>query len=469
MSWIAICLSLALCQDPEPAERGRLDVVTLKSGGRLEGRILEETPSFLRIRLDEGTVVGFEKKRLSTIARAAGPVAGEPVTAALEPRDQWFVLHDGEGRAVGWLHATVTANAKGQIRLGEEWQFHQGRETTEVTVLEVANRDLTPQTCFYHERTRLPDQRIVRERVVQGTVEGERLIVDTRAAGRRQRHTYPFPVGSTFSLLAIEALRQDPEAAGLGVGHRLFDAASAELVSRLFSTHRWRRTKWNGKVVTVRELVTSYGAATNTEWLDASSGTMRREVNGPSLVALPVDAPRARRSAKYARSVGGNSFRAEQDKKFGMWLPNPAWQFHGEPETGRVSARAELEGANALLLRLDHVDGDLLLDSVADSVHRWLSLVTPGFALEDRERTRLRDREAVLLRGAYYIGKSSSPKRQQCEVYVFRVDGKAMALSLAAPEEGFERMRPDFVRIREAVELHPQSVEPVLQGPLVKR
>src|SRR5262245_11041927 len=131
--WCAV-----LCQDPQvptpaatPADQtaadaaaatAHLDQVELVGGEVLEGRIVLQRSNYLEIELGPGAVVGFRTTNVVAIRPGAG-AAVAAVAAPLPQRDEWFALHDGSGKAVGWLHSTATPATDGSIALQEEWEF----------------------------------------------------------------------------------------------------------------------------------------------------------------------------------------------------------------------------------------------------------------------------------------------------------------------------------------------------------
>lgn len=450
MHCLALLLSLAAVQDPQPASVSTADVVILENGARLEGTILEETPVYVRMQLGDDTIVGFERSRLATIERGTVVPGTEARRAALPAVDSWFVLHDADGKAVGWLHHTVVAEAHGGVRLGEEWQFRCGDQLTELTILEVADATLAPVSCFVHERTRHGDRKILHERVVRGTVEGEHLIVERRTLKNHDRTVYSFPAQARFLLTALEELRQEPDAAGRGVARRIYDPLHEEVVDTLFTTDRQRRVEWQGRVVRVRELVTTQGGIENREWL-SDRGVLRREINGANLVALETGADLARSHAEAGRSVSPASFRTAGEH-LGMWLPNPAWRF-ADGAADHIAASDPLSGAAACLLTMDQLDPGVVLDTAADTVVRWLRLVHRGFEVAERQRVELRGNHAVLLRGGFPLVQSGVHVEHRAEVYVFAKDGATMVLCLTAPSREFATASADLYRIRDSIEL----------------
>src|SRR5690606_21658211 len=170
-------------------------------------------------------------------APAAEQEEASPAAApVLASRDEWFVLHDGEGRCVGTLHATLRGpepDGSAGIRLAEEWDFVTERGRTQVTRLETLAEDGTPSTCFYHERTQHPGERHPRdERLVRGTyAEGVLKVVRTTDKGSAHRE-YSVGPGLAFPLHLHELLRQRPGLTGSQGARVVYDSATEELIQR---------------------------------------------------------------------------------------------------------------------------------------------------------------------------------------------------------------------------------------------
>ena len=161
------------------------------------------------------------------------------------------------------------------------------------------------------------------------------------------------------------------------------------------------------------------------------------------------------------------AIRTERNGRFAMWLPNPMWQFSEEETEGQITARASLYDASVSLVLFDQVDADVALESAADTMLRWFRLVQPRFQLEGRSRVPVRDTEGILLQGFYMqVGDGRVPVAHTCEIHVMRVGGVVLALCCQAPKRLFGQLESDFERVLKSLELHPESLEPPLQGPL---
>ena len=453
----ALLLSLALVQvpdDPVTPPPPPSVVIELKTGGRIEGEVTLETADYLELRTGPGTTIGFERSKIASIERGSTAPARASEPAPLRPRDEWFVLHDAEGRMVGRLHSTLTFDADDRLRIGEEWEFRGDKNTTEVTLLEVVRKDLAPVSCVYHERVRRPgDGRVEKERLVRGTIDGDQLIVDKTSSDHEERTTYSAPPDLRFPLSLLESLRQRRSWIA-AESHDVFDPRTEQFEHREFSPTR-RRVAWHDAIVDVREVTHKEAQRESNEWLDASSHTLRREVNGPALVAIPVDKAPGPSSDAPRDPVFPPTVVADASGRFGLWLPQPSWRAVPAAEPGRVVVREAIHEASACLMTLDHLDQGVLVDSAADDVLRWLRIVKKDLTVTERANTRVRDRAAVRLCAEYAEDRPGESKRSRMEVYVFPLGSTFLALCFDAPAWEFDAVRADFARILDSVDLCP--------------
>jgi hypothetical protein len=477
MTILASALTLLVCQVPgSPAPAGG-DVIRLDVGTELEGTIRKETDDYVEIELADGSVIGLDKKRAvaivrSAVARASAADVRPSDALAKGPEDRWFTLHDGHGERVGWLHATVAPAEDGSLRIGEEWSFDGGDATTEVTRLEVVDADGRPRSCFYHERVRTAgagESRVTSQRVVRGVVDAGRLEVVSRstAGGPSATHqTYEFPDGARFPLEARAQLRRSGAPARAEITHRVFDPGSATWTSTTWEVGRQRAVEWNGSRIIVRELVEADGRGRNAEWLDGAAGTLRREINGPALVATAADQATATAARATAPARREPAFAADAAGKFAMWLPNPTWRFDA-PAHGQLTARCDLHDASVSLVLLDQLRSEDLLETAADGVERWLRLLHPDLRVASRTATTTRRTPAIRIRADYERQSPGSSQRRVADVVVFElVDGMRVACCADAPRDVLPQLTEDIACILERIELHREGFAPTAQGPL---
>lgn len=454
MSWIPELTLLLALQGPQTADAGAasLDVIELQGGGRIEGVVVVETDDYIEIEIGSDTVVGFERSRIASLERGVANAPDARASLALAPRDDWFVLHDADGVVVGRLHCTVTTDDEGRIRIGEEWSFGDAGESTEITRLEVLTGELSPLSTFYRERRRrVFDGRAVVERVVRGEVSDGSLVVEKKTLRDHERRVYEWREGLHFPLGATEQLRQTSDGE---MRVDVFDAQTEAFVSRVFEVVD-RRVDWRGEVRRVRELRHRANGQPNWEWLDAQGKTLRREVNGQGLVAVPVGPELSQNYVNASEPVFPASYILETGERFALWMPTPSWRAEEEPELGRVTLHESVHGGSACLLVLDQLDSDVMLDTAADTVDRWLRVVKPGLRAAVQARAKVRERRAVRLSATYVEPRVGAPVPYRTDVYVFELGEVFVALCFDAPEEGYDALQADFDRMLATVDLHP--------------
>lgn len=464
------CCPLLCPQDPLPeVPPAHGDIIRLKLGTEFAGRITSQTEDFVMIELGPGNVVGFAMEQVDAIVRGAAALRATPELPAplawFRARDDWFVLHDAAGRGVGTLHETATRDEEGRIRLGEEWRFFAREGRTDVTRLEVVGEDGVPVSSFVHERSLDRDERVRDERIVRAVVGERQIVVTARSLRGEDRRSYDFGTGTRFPLELRAVLRAREAGAVLTEAHPVFDVLGERFHSEPWSFGALRRVPGSrGDAERVREIATPQGR----EWLDAAGATLRREINGPALVAVPCaesDRQRLAQSDQFPPALV-----SEPGGSFAMWLPSPAWAFEAGETDGQLSAVHRTEDAAVSLVRFDHLDAALALPSATDAVLRWLALVQPGLQVIERSTVALRGVTAERVR-ARYDGRdprTGAPLQYESLVHVVRAGDRWFAACGSAPRSLFAQVEDDLIWIAERFELAVEGFSAEPRGPLRK-
>lgn len=467
-------LFVACCQDPAPsapAPQAPLDVVELKNGDVLHGRVLVAIDGFVEIEVEAGARVGFSSGQVAAIRR--GVAVAPSVQTIVAPRREWFVVHDAVGAAVGWLAASVAHRPDGGFGVQEEYEFHDGERRYQVTALATADSGGAPVSAYFRERITEPtlgavplpggdaggqQERVVDERIVEAECRGDALVVTRIDRHGRRERTLPWSPTHSFPLLARTLARARRATVARA---ELFDPAGEELVVRSYDGSRLRSIARDGKVVQITEVRESGNGPRNHEWVDANARTLRRELAGPALVAVAADAEPARRSL----GATAPAVVAEAGNAFGLWVPNPAWTPATELPAGSLALHCETHGASATLLRIDHLEPGAALDSAVEAVANAFRLTHPGAQIVARRHGRLRDRASAQLVATWKLGKE--PMR--ATVDVAPLADTHVVFTCAAPERAWEELAADFDFLRAGVEFAPQALQPRLQGPLARK
>jgi hypothetical protein len=457
MVFFATLVSLTVLLPQEPAtSRPMRDRVLLHNGSSLEGTISVQTKDYVEVRLDDGTMVGFERKIVASIEsrEAEAQAAPGPRPGQVTPRDHWFLLHDGEGALRGRLHETLTVGE--EVRIGEEWSFATEKGLTEITLLEVLGGDLQPLSCFVHERTHdNTGERMTSERVVRAHVRAGRLEVATQTLTGGEQRSYEMLPKTAFPLTARERIRRQLVEPGQG-NMQVFDLRSEEMRDLVWQIGPHRKVSDGKKVLDVRELKTSWGNVENVEWLDAAGTCIRREVSGPALVAVPTSGETARGVVKYGGPLREGAIRKEKQGRFGLWLPNPSWRADGEVQDGQVLVRNEIEDATVDLVLLEHLDKGLGLESVGDAVMRWLKLLRPDLKIEKRSRGAVRAWPAVSIEACFARNVGGPGDARKSRTWVFVAHGKTLAMTCESSARPSPALEADLARMLQMADVAPR-------------
>ncbi|MBM3973977.1 MAG: DUF1795 domain-containing protein [Planctomycetes bacterium] len=466
-------LLIACCQDPAPSAPvpTPLDVVELKNGDVLHGRVLVAIDGFVEIEIEAGARVGFPSAQVAAIRR--GAAVAPSVQTIVAPRREWFVVHDAAGVAVGWLASAVVHRPDGGFAVQEEYEFHAGERRFQVTSLATADSGGAPVSAYFRERVTEPtlgavplaggdfagqQVRVVDERIVEAECRGDALVVTRLDRHGRRERTLPWSTANSFPLLARTLARARR---GSVARAELFDPATEELVRRSYDGRRQRSIAQDGKIVQITELTETGGGPRNHEWVDANARTLRRELAGPALVAVPANAA----SAVAVCGAVAPALVSDAGNAFGLWLPNPAWTPVADLPAGNLALQCEAHGASVTLTQIDHLEPDASLESAVDAVANAFRLVHPGARIVERRHGRLRDCASAQLAVIWKQGKE--PMRATLDVTAL---GDAhVVFNCAAPERAWEELAADFDFLRAGVEFAPQALQPRLQGPLAKK
>jgi hypothetical protein len=456
--------TLLATQDPAPAgaPRPALDVIELKNGDRLEGRITTSLDGYLEIELEAGATIGIATGQVAAVHRGAGAEAAAPGLVAR--RVEWFVLHDAKGQAIGWLSTSVTPRADGGFTVAEEYEFQHGRRRYQITTQAATDVAGAASTAYFRERITepvlpvlLPDgsdaasaqERVVDERIVEGRVRGERLHVQRLDGAGRAERDLPWSRTHTFPLLARTLARSGTALAG---ERTLFDPATQELVVRSYDGSRRRTVTIDGQPVRVTEVAESGATGRNAEWVDADARTLRRE--------LAVTCRAAVGAVTFPPAVV-----AEAAGTFGLWLPNPAWIAHADTPSGALVLACGAHDASVSLSRLGHLEAGTPLPVAADAVATWFRLLQPGLAVDAREDVTVRDRPAVRL---HAVGRRNGVDTRAA-LDVIAHQGRFLVLVCMAPQRAWDELADDFAFVQRTLELDARALAPQLQGPIAAR
>lgn len=484
-----LLLLACFAQDPRPAslpqqaerapvamparpERRRLDRIVLQNGEELVGDITTELDGYVMIELGEGAAIGIRRATIDSIEHDV--VELPDVGALVRPDSEWFVLHDADGAAVGWLHTSVTTSQDGSFAVNEEYEFQNGTRRYQITRQSRADVGGRGTSCYFRERVSRPKhanqllggadttataERIEDERIVEAKVAGDRLVVTRLDGDGKSSRELSWGEQATFPLLARLLARQG----GVVVGPlTMFDPAHEQLVVRRFDGTGARQMVLDGEKCRVVEVAESGpdGVRGNREWLDANLATVRRELAGPALVAVP-SSPESMRQAIGTSSIA-SAIVAEAEGRFGVWVPNPAWRTIAPLPPGHLQLVCDAHGAEVRVALLDHLDGDTVLETAADAVASWVVLLYPQLQVDSRYDVRVRGRRALRM------AASDVRNTERATIDVVPYEDRFLVVICRAKGPAWDELADDFAFVRRTIELEREALTPVRQGPLAE-
>ena len=448
----------------------RLDVVKLKNGDDLIGRVTANLDGYVEIEIEDGATIGVSRAQVKEILMRS--VAVSVLATVVRPETAWFVLHDADGASVGWLHSSITTSNDGTFTVNEEYEFVNGKRRYQITNQCTANKNGRGLRCYYRERVSLPKllsqmqgvdhmgsgDRIEDERIVDAVIDGEQLVV-RRIDGRgRSERQLPWPADSTFPLLARVLARQARSVVGPVA---MFDPQGEELIIRRVDGTGARKITVAGVSQRVGEVAETNAAGdnrVNREWVDINLKVVRRELAGPALVAVPSSAESAR-SAVGVSSIE-SAIVAEANGRFGLWVPNPSWTAVDPLPAGHLMLRCAAHQAELRLALIDHLALGTVLDTATDAVANWFLLLYPQLQVDSRYNVRVRGRQAMR------ISATDSRNVDRATIDVIPFEDHYLVLICHAPKRAWDELLPDFEFVRRTVELDAAGLTPSLQGPL---
>ncbi|MGC6488968.1 MAG: hypothetical protein ACON4Z_15070 [Planctomycetota bacterium] len=462
---------------PSPSAGGAvevaLDVLALKNGDELVGRITAELDGYVEIEVEDGATIGVSRAMVKAVRRAARSASSR--AAVVRPEDTWFVLHDADGASVGWLHASVTTRQDGSFSVNEEYEFVNGVRRYQVTIRCTAAASGSGVRCYFRERVSTPRvtrqlavadplasaDRVEDERIVEAVARGDVLEVSRLDGGGRSQRCLPWSADATFPLLARALARQSGACIGPAT---MFDPRHEQLSVQRVDGSGVRRLRINGVRQRVGEVsVTAADGATvqSREWLDASSRVVRRELAGPALVAVPSSAA----GARAAVGVGSieSAVVAEAEGRFGLWIPSPAWRAAAALPAGHLALDCDVYAADVRLSLLDHLEPGTQLETAADAVGSWFSLLHPELAVHARYAATVRGRPAVRMEA------SDARNTARATLDVMPFGERFLVLICRAPAAAWEELAQDFAFVRRTLELDRAALSPEPTGPLRER
>lgn len=473
----ALSIQGPAAQAPAPAPSAELqqnlDVVLLKNGDELVGRVTAELDAYVEIRIEDGATIGISRAQVKAVRR--GAKAAPARRAMVGPEDAWFVLHDADGASVGWLHTSVTTRQDGSFAVNEEYEFVNGVRRYQVTNRCTADTQGRPVRCYFRERVSKPrqqrqlggvdplasDDRVEDERIIEAVVDGATLEVSRLDGRGRRLRQLPWGSNATFPLLARTLARRSATCIGPAA---MYDPRHDELRQRSADGRGARQMIIDGVRQRVGEVTLRSADGEQVDsrsWIGFDRRVLRRELAGPALVAVPSSAGSAR-AAVGVQSIA-SALVAEAQGRFGFWVPSPAWRTVDDLPAGHLALDCEVHGAAVQLSLLDHLEQGTALETAADAVGKWFALLYPNLEMSARSPAQVRGRGVIRMRA------SDARKAQQATIDVMPFGDKFLVLVCRAPRSAWDELATDFTFVRKTLELDAAALTPSPTGPLRRR
>ena len=458
-------LALVLC-----ADLWSQDVVHLKNGARLEGRVSAENETTITLQIGDGSV-DLQKSLIDRVIRGKGDPVKEKRRALMTlsripDSETWHFLYR-KGRRVGYRHIQVGREVVDGIpgyQLTDRIVFlvdpGQGPEAEWLTK-EFVDAEQRP----LHVATRRSSGTSAWD--MEGRRKGDRLLVVEHAAGKTRRRTALFRDDVVLWGMHLRRIAREPEPEDGYERLTIFDPVRTSF--EVVDLHRrLERVNVRGEAMDVLIFTRSAEGTSLETWVDMAGKVVREEIATPYLVSL-----RARKDEvlAYIRGDGktgdddlGLEFFSEETG-FRILRPDTAWEMNvpvqsrhrlvsflrpslrATVDVFRIVTRREnetLEGhALALFARME--DGCRAFDAQGP----FPAAVGDLQGLRFRVKARRRSAEITTL-GA-----------------MVKRDDRVFAILCAAPTERYEEALPAFkqildsVRIRSLVEdVRPLSLDP---------
>jgi len=433
-----------------------MDVIVLKNGSRLEGRILLEDDKLVQILLGPGQKLSVRKKRISSYERRSDDTEteqreGEEAAFPLRPRSDWFRIRNAEGQTVGTLHLIANAEDTKTFRLEEQWTFREGDQNTLVSRIERVDREGKPQSVYFREaviNTKL--NKILQERLFQGKISTDTMIVFERNMKGKKDRLLSFEKGNLFPLYVRESLRQ-----GLAKKARSYHASVFDVMADLFELrtyelaqddpvpHRYFPKNLIHKGSGLRIQSNTRGRKIR-EWVAPGGRVLLMEINGLDLVAEPCDSKEGlaiqrsdhldRQALSPARqNLGG----------FEVWLPRATWSYvkapKGSPVLRALASIPDVE-AEATLLDSSHTEVDTPISAAQTLLNRWY-LDHAWFKEKESREILIRGRRWVRVTGEGIVAAEGKRKTNMSGIlYLTQADQGWLLLSAAGPSKSMDRL-----------------------------
>lgn len=460
----ALCLlsSILWAQAEEPKSGPEFDVIKLRNGQELIGKIVKEAETTVTVEF-RGGEIRLPRLRIKEIIRADKSVIQKAIKNRInmgrfEERDEFYFVYY-RGRRVGWRHKSIRVDSV---------KDHQGyRFNTRTVYLKDGHEvDMDLQTSEFVDHQLRPLTVVTSENgggfssLTRGSVQKGQLKIVSTQTGKREVNAIFFKEGTDFFQPLMRRLADMTHFPDRGETYKIYNSVQKRF-ERLHASRSLRKEIVAGK----HQFVTVWKFKRHERvvelWIDGYGGVVREEIGGPHMVAL-----RAHKDAVMKYSNGEAPEEDDVDLSleyenvpsgFSLSRPNLTWSFEF-PEFDSPVAITLLNPAlqsSVDVVVLDRVDKSLAEESVV------LDLLS-------RMKRNCENAEILYQRPdplAGYEGLRFEIQANRKGTYLRTIgvvtvhDGKGYVLLLAAPSARFDKAKPQFERIIESFQVGKKAKE----------
>jgi hypothetical protein len=444
--------------------RGQDDLLKLKSGATLGGKIVAETEKTVTVQFPGGTME-LRRDQIKEIVRGK-PAAGSPETPDAAPLlagltrfrdlDEWFFLYQS-GRRVGWrfveTRREVRRGVAGYVRR-DRLVFTPatgGQPEVEMNLTEFVDAELKPveltQRLTAGSSTRL----------VEGFRTADQLKLVDRAGGQTLERVALFRQGVELPGFLLKRLATAPVPGNGYPLFQVFDPRELEF-AEVDVTRAMERVNLRGQVMDVLIFRKKLPNGTLESWFDLAGRAVREEIGSRHLVAIAADQKRVEAFAAGDSKSGpddlGLSVACDEA---GLRLERPDLSWEVQPGVAdknlltsltKASSRATVE-----VFEVRPKGGVITEEAAAFEILGRLQKSCDGFVLEGPTPQTIGQAEGL----RFSVDCKRRDSRLKTLGFIIPRDKRVLVVLCAAPTEKYRDVHASFLRILQSIKLETEA------------
>jgi hypothetical protein len=426
------------------------DVVLLKNGREVRGKVVEERADAVKIDIGGGKIT-FRRDQIQEVRRQ-GTIEGataDPSSLGTEPatrREEHALLYlDGERCGTRTLRST---------KLPDGWLFEEevrlldkeGAVRREVRTTERDDLQLRPLSFQVRETE------AEAHRTLSGEVRGGRVHLVEVKEGDKQRREVAAPEDLRFPFAARELFLRETRALSAQLDTPALDLATGVPCDLAYREGGTRPLRLEERSLVARVVVRRFGDRLEREWIAPDGTAVLSELRGAGTLAIATtrQAIERLRGGDVERVTGPDSAArtryADKARGWRVEKPDPTWTFE-KPQTEGVGAllvvRNEPLFASVDLMTDPDASPRVRAEDAAEALQRVCRAVAPDFRVL---RDGWVDRGGVRV---YWMEATATTKGEATHTLARVVvhGGKVYRLLAACPEAAFETLRADLEKV----------------------